>query len=105
MNTNDTISEVELRRLLHELKDKKRGIRIRFRLLGEMWQVNHHHVIQLTDHGVALHDGEKNKIVVLPNLKSVMQFELDGNFQNYQPHFHYSVSVAETVITIKSKTD
>ena len=89
------IPEIELRRLLYELRDRRPDICIRFRLLGEMWQSNHLRVIKLTDKGVVLFDEQEGKVYVIQDLRNVMQFELDQSFQQYQPHFHYEVNLTQ----------
>lgn len=91
MAGQNPISLLELRRLLHELRDFGLDIGIRFRLIGEMWQPLHHQVLHLTEHGVALRDPASNKLLIIPDLSQVMQFEIDQPYQQYQPHFHYAV--------------
>jgi hypothetical protein len=88
---NNPVSVLELRRLLHELKDLRPDICVRFRMLGEMWQTNHVRVVQLTEKGVALNDERVNKLLFIQDLKDIVQFELDQAFQQYQPHFHYPI--------------
>jgi hypothetical protein len=92
-NTN-IVSVLELKRLLYALKDLRPDICIRFRLMGEMWQVNHLRIVNIREKGVTLKDEELNELVVVPELNNVMQFELDRAFQQYQPHFHYPVDPA-----------
>ena len=91
MADQNQISLLELRRLLHELRDHGLDTGIRFRLIGEMWQPMHHQVLHLTAHGVALKDPVSKKLLLIPDLSQVMQFEIDNPYQQYQPHFHYSV--------------
>jgi hypothetical protein len=94
MNTTSTgINVLELKRLLFALKDSNSGICIRFRLLGEMWQINHSKILQVTEKGVALVDDTTNKLIFIQDLTVIMQFEIDKTFQNYQPHFHYTVTI------------
>jgi hypothetical protein len=89
---NNEVTVLELRRLLHSLKDLRPDICIRFRLMGEMWQNNHMRVLQPSEKGVALNDERTNQLVFIRDLNMVMQFEIDRTFQQYQPHFHYSVN-------------
>jgi hypothetical protein len=60
-------------------------------MLGEMWKKNYMRIVQLLDDGVILEDVEERKIVFVRDLSSVIQFEIDGNWRNYQPHTHYNV--------------
>ena len=89
--TKNQVPVLELRRLLFELKDLSPNTCIRVRLMGEMWQNNHCRVLKLTEKGVVLNDERSNKLVVIQDLNNVMQFEVDQPFQNFQPHFHYTV--------------
>ena len=90
-STKNLISVLELKRLLVDLKDKRPDICVRYRLLGEMWVVNSMRVIKITEKGVMLNDEQNNRLVNLPDLSSVMQFEIDAPFQGFQPHYHYNV--------------
>jgi hypothetical protein len=42
---------------------------------------------------VVLLDDITNKLSFVRDLSVVIQFELDKPFQNYQPHYHYTVTV------------
>lgn len=92
MTKTNEVPVLELKRLLHSLKDSRPDICVRFRLMGEMWQSNHMRIIDIDERGVALNDEAANKLVFIRDLSHVMQFELDRAFQQYQPHYHYSVS-------------
>jgi hypothetical protein len=87
----DVISVLELKKLMVELKDKRPDICVRFRLLGEMWAQNFMRVLHVSEKKVMLNDEVANKLVILPDLSNIMQFELENRFQNYQPFFHYDV--------------
>lgn len=90
--TKTLISALELKRLLVEITEKQPGVCLRYRLIGEMWQPNFMRVLKATGKGVMLNDEQKNKLIVLPDLNAIVQFEIDVRFQNFQPHFHYNVS-------------
>lgn len=89
-----TIPILAFKQLLHELKDRRPDIGIRFRLMGAMWQVRHLQVVEVTDNGVALHDKRTGKVMLISDLSHIMQFEIDENFRQYEPHVHYSVDLA-----------
>jgi hypothetical protein len=95
------IATLELRRLLFELKDIRSDICIRFRLIGELWQNNFHHVAKLTDEGAVLMEERTNKLFFVKDLKNIIQFEIDKPFQNYKPHYHYNVD--PLVVDLKTK--
>jgi hypothetical protein len=88
---NSQISIVELKRLLFALKDSKLDIGIRLRLVGEMWQNHYLRLLNVTEKSAAFNDERSNKLIFIQDLNNIMQFELDQGFQQYQPHFHYSV--------------
>lgn len=90
--TKTLISALELKRLLVEIAEKRPQVFLRYRLIGEMWQRNFMRVLKATGKGVMFNDEQKSKLIVLPDLNSIVQFEIDVRFQNYQPHFHYHVS-------------
>lgn len=94
------IQELELRRLLHELKDKRPDICIRFRLLGEMWQPSFAKVAKITAEGVVLFDEQTDKATEVRDLREIVQFELDGRYHNYHPHHHYTM---EQVLNITER--
>ena len=84
-------SILELKRLLVLLAENVHTVRFRYRLMGEMWEPNFVRVARVTDEGVFLRDEKKNKVISIPNLKLIMQFELDGSIHTFQPNFHYDV--------------
>jgi hypothetical protein len=98
MNINNQVAVLELRRLLFELKDLPPDIFIRFRVLGEMWQVNFSQVVRLTEQGVYIFNVQTKEVTLLRDLNNVIQFEIDSAFQQYQPHDHY------TVVPLKAET-
>lgn len=86
---------LQLKRLLFALKESSVDIGIRFRVSGEMWQRNHCRVVKVTEKGVVLKDERLAKQYAIQNLNDIMQFDLDEAFQQYKPHFHYTVSSEE----------
>ena len=90
------ISVLELRRLMVDLSEKRPDICIRFRLLGDLWNVNFVRVMKLTERGVVLMDDLRG-LQSISDLNFVMQFEIDKPFQGFQPYYHYEVTpVGET---------
>ena len=76
---------------MNDLHDKRPDICIRFRLLGEMWNINFMQVVRLSDKGALLLD-ESNSLVSISDLNFVMQFEIDKPFQGFHPYYHYEVT-------------
>jgi hypothetical protein len=93
--SNNVLSVIELRRLLIDLKEKRQGIFVRFRLLGEMWATNFMSIAGMTETGVLLKDDISNNFVVISNLTDVIQFEIDEPFQGYKPYNHYDVKPSD----------
>ena len=59
--------------------------------MGEMWQAGFMDVLEVTSTGVFLQDKISRKIVLIPDLKLIIQFELDSPLSTFHPHFHYDV--------------
>ena len=87
-------STTALRRLLTRLRDNPQAnVCLRTRCLGEMWQPNFMRVLMVTEKGLVLHDEVTSKAVIIPFVRDIVQFEIDKPFEEYQPHFHYTVKV------------
>jgi hypothetical protein len=93
--STNQISALELKQLLHEIKDRRPDISIRFRLLGQMWQKNFCRIFMIAERGAVLIDEATNAAEIIPDLAEVVQFEIDGRFHHYQPNYHYSVTAFE----------
>jgi hypothetical protein len=91
------ISISELKRLLYELHDKQSYTYVRFRLLGEMWQKNFLRIFNINDDAVIFSDEISGRLLKISDLTSIMQFELDHNFQQFIAYFHYDVSLVDAV--------
>ncbi|HEY3405528.1 MAG TPA: hypothetical protein VGK59_19230 [Ohtaekwangia sp.] len=96
INSHTKISVAELRRLLFELRALRPEIGVRFRLIGELWQTHFYQIALLTEKGVALNNDQR-KLTIISDLKNVMQFELEQVFQKFQPHFHYSIDLENSL--------
>lgn len=97
MQREDTIPVSELKRLLYEIRAMEPEIKIRFRLIGELWQTHHCRIALVTEKGVAVVDELSRKLLVIEQLDSVMQFELDSCFGQYEPNYHYSIEGPEKI--------
>jgi len=87
----EKVAVIEFRRLLVELKEHRPDICIRYRLIGQMWAQYFMRVVYVTENGVLLNNETSNKLITIPELPQIMQFELDKPFQLYHPYFHYEV--------------
>lgn len=91
MTTKKTLlSAPELKRILIDIKDHEPHICVRFRLIGEMWQVYMMRIITITENRVLVHDETSNKLISV-DLNNVMQFEIDTRFRDIEPYYHYEV--------------
>jgi hypothetical protein len=93
MTKKTLLSDLELKRLIIEIKDYDPNMCIRFRLIGEMWQVHMMRIITVTENRVLIHDEIANRLLSI-DLSNVMQFEIDARFRDIQPHYHYEVTPA-----------
>ena len=91
-DTTKLISVAELRRLLYNLRDHQVNVCIRFRKLGEMWKMNFMQVVDLNERGAIFNDLTISEFVFVMDLDEIMQFELDGRFQTFEPFNHYEVT-------------
>lgn len=92
MKTNKTsVTVVELRNLLVDLKNHQPNTCVRIRLAGEMWFPKFMNVVLVTQLGMVLNDETSTRLRTITNLSSIAQFEIDQRYQSYQPHFHYDV--------------
>jgi hypothetical protein len=89
--TNNVISVIEFKRLLVDLKEKRPGVCVRCRLIGELWAKSFMSIAGVTEKGVLLKNDSTNSFVAISNLVDVIQFEIDEPFQGYQPYNHYGV--------------
>lgn len=88
------VSLLELKRLLHELKDSQNTC-IRVRLIGQLWQQSFMRVSVISDSGVVLCNENTGGFINIPQLSTILQFEIDHSFKIFQPHFHYDVVTRE----------
>ena len=87
------ISISEFKRLLYELYEKQSYTHIRFRRLGEMWQTNFFKIFDINDDAVIFSDEISGRLMKMTDLASIMQFELDHNFQLFIAYVHYDISL------------
>jgi hypothetical protein len=93
-----TVSVLEFRRLLHEIKDRRPELCIRFRLMGQLWEPFFMNVLILTEQGGVFGESSRGSTKSLDDLSKVIQFELDKSFHGYQAHFHYEVRFDEPLL-------
>lgn len=86
----DVISTVGLKHLLITLHGHT-DTRIRFRLIGRMWEDHFADIIQITDQEmIAIQSGE-NRQLRFVSVGDIVQFELEDRFQNFECFHHYTV--------------
>ena len=50
-------------------------------------------IFNISEAGVILYDETLKRLFKISDLSTIIQFELDNNFQEYRAHFHYDVSL------------
>ena len=88
--TQVLVNSLELKRILIALSTYTKSICFRWRQIGEIWMKRHCRVIDVKDKMVVLLDEVDNRYYLV-RINSIMQFDLDERFQQFQPHFHYDV--------------
>lgn len=88
-----SLSVLELKRVLVEIQEQRPDICIRYRLIGEMWRPNFMKIISVVEKGIFIKDEIAYQLIHLQNLENIMQFEIDHNFQNFEAHFHYDITL------------
>lgn len=87
-----TISVHAFEELIRTISENK-SAGIRFRMRGELWYPNFLHVMQAGEYNRILFvDGKRNHNIILSDLSSVIQFELDAAIHPFAPGRHYQVS-------------
>jgi hypothetical protein len=86
------VSTDRLRKLLFELRDTGSPACFRCRLLGKMWDAGFGRVVNVSGDALTLYDESKTNFLTIPDIKMIMQFELDQSFQDFEPHFHYGLT-------------
>ena len=95
----ESLSVLELRQQLIDILEHHSTLCVRFRMLGEMWQVNMMRLVGVTEDRALLHDEIVNKLLSI-KLDHVMQFEIDNCFKELQPFFHYNITVTPDSSTL-----
>lgn len=94
--TSTLISPTELRKLLSSMISsmihENLPVCMRYRALGQLWRPGFLKVLKVDDNGsVLFYDTSGNRFVSLPDLRWIVQFELDGKIYPFQPNTHYEV--------------
>ena len=95
----DSLSVLELRQQLIDILEHNPGLCVRFRMMGELWQVNMMRLVGVTEERALLHDEILNKLLSI-KLDHVMQFEVDNCFKELQPFFHYHITLTPDSSTL-----
>lgn len=91
--TTSLITMSELQKLLSSMVQQQTQVSIRYRTLGQLWYPNFMRVIKLEQgKSVLFHDEIRRKLIALPDLTRIIQFELDGRCYPFEPNCHYQVS-------------
>ena len=88
------ISVLEFRQLLQSIYSSGNNVGIRTRLIGELWQKIHLKILKITEESVTFYDEKSSLTVYVSDMQTIIQFDLDRPFQQYQPHLHYTVTLS-----------
>jgi hypothetical protein len=91
---DNSLSLLQLRQLLIDIKEHGPNVCVRFRLIGELWQQQMMRVVTVTDDRVLVHDEVNNKLISI-EINHIMQFEVDNKFKVLQPHNHYDIILGD----------
>jgi hypothetical protein len=87
------VSVNELKRLILSIHENQLQVCIRYRTIGQLWHPNFLRIIKITESSAVLfHDAIRKRLILLSDLSSIIQFELDGRLNTFEPNFHYLVS-------------
>jgi len=100
VRTYSTISLQELRKLVTDLFERDAGVSIRYRLVGEMWYHDFLKIIGVDECGIRLLDEGTDKEIYLPDLATIIQFELDSPFRFFEPHCPYTVLTGRQFVLV-----
>lgn len=90
--TTTAISVSEFEKLISVISEERQA-RIRFRMRGELWYPNFLRVMRAGEHNRVLFvDETRNHNIILSDLSSIVQFELNAAIHPFEPGCHYQVS-------------
>jgi hypothetical protein len=91
--TTSVISVSDLKKLLFSMAQENYNVCIRYRTLGQLWYPNFLRIIKVVgDKRVMFHDETRKRLISIPDLSNIIQFELDGKIYPFEPNYHYQVS-------------
>lgn len=91
--TTTSISVNELKKLLVSIQEQEYHICIRYRTLGGLWHPNFMRVLKVEENrSVLFHDVTRKRLIQLPDLSTIVQFEIDGRLHPFEPCMHYGIS-------------
>jgi hypothetical protein len=91
--TTSVITVSELKKLLFSIVDNEDSVCIRYRTIGQLWYPNFLRVVKIVaDKRVMFYDEIRERLISIPDLSTIIQFELDGRVYHFEPNCHYHVS-------------
>lgn len=89
INDSDTLSKTEFKRLIYEIWEHSRQTRVRFRVLGKMWDTRFLTITHITNSdAIIVQDRDQIRYV---SMNDVVMFELENKVREYKPNYHYKV--------------
>ena len=106
VNVIHVVSRIELKQLLTSICTYDAAVGFRYRLSYDMWRPDFMRVNQLTERGVMLETDHGSRLLFIPDLSAIAQFELDNSWLQFGADQHYNVlpELAYTPVRIKLRT-
>ncbi len=98
------VSRIELKQLLTSIFKYNAAVGFRYRLIDDVWRPDFMKVNQLTERGVMLETDRGSRLLFIPNLSAIAQFELDDSWGQFEPYLHYNVFSGTAYIPVRAKT-
>jgi hypothetical protein len=98
------VSRIELKQLLTSIFKYDAAVGFRYRLTDDLWRPDFMSVNQLTERGVMLETDQGSRLLFIPNLSAIAQFELDKSWQQFEPYRHYNVFTGTAYTPVRMKT-
>jgi hypothetical protein len=87
------ISAAELKKVLFSIIRHELPVCIRYRTIGQLWHPNYLRIIKVEDNSaIVFHDETRKRLIFLPDVSAITQFEVDRPVHFLKAGYHYQVS-------------
>jgi hypothetical protein len=88
------VSQIEFKRLLCDIRDRRPDVRVRVRLIGKMWSEHFCSVDFINENQVVLFSQPDGLYQYINNIGDIINFELECSFFGFRAFYHYEVLAA-----------